>query len=209
MLLNDCMITLAIETSTNSGTLALLKGDELVLSEEFAADRSLGSLLFEPLQKAVELASQVDQIVVGLGPGSYSGVRIAISAAMGISVSTGAKLLGISSLIGMGTTEDSYIAIGDARRNSFYFTLVRDRECVEGPLLLSAEELRERLGQAGLPVFTSAPIVEFPQAQLGFPSAAILAKLAAQGKGIISAGTLEPIYLRDPHITMPKPIRAV
>jgi len=201
------MITLAIETSTNSGSLALVKGEELIYCENFAADRSLGTLLFEPLQKAVRMVPKIDQIAVGLGPGSYSGVRIAISSAIGLSVSTGSALVGVSSLVGMETEAVSYFAIGDARRDSFYFTSVCDRECVEGPLLFSAGELRERLAHASVPVFTSAPIAEFPQVQLGLPSAAILGRLASQGKGIIASDALEPIYLRDPHITMPKAIR--
>jgi len=203
------MITLAIETSTNSGSIVLFQGEELIFSQQFAADRSLGSLLFEPLQKAVSMVSKIDQIAVGLGPGSYSGVRIAISAAMGLSVTTGSNLVGVSSLIGIETEEDSYVAIGDARRDSFYFTSVRDRECVEGPLLCTADELGERLANASVPVFTCAPLAAFPQAQLAIPSAVILGAIAAQGKGIIASGALEPIYLRDPHITMPKAIKAI
>ncbi len=202
------MITLAIETSTNCGSIALLEDEQLIFSQEFAADRSLGSLLFLPLQKAVGMVQKVDQIVIGLGPGSYSGVRIAISAAMGLSMSTGARLVGISSLAAMQTKEPTYCAIGDARRNTFYFTSVCNRECVEGPLLLSPEQLHERLALNKMPVFTSAVIEEFPAAQLTFPSAEILARLAGQGKGIIASGDLEPIYLRDPHITMPKAVRS-
>lgn len=203
------MIVLAIETSTNHGSIALLRGDRLLFSHEFAADRSLGSLLFQPLQSAVGMVPKIDRIAVGLGPGSYSGVRIAISAAIGLSVSTGASLLGISSLAAIRTQEPAYFAIGDARRNTFYFTSVIDRKCVLGPLLLSPEELRARLEapvRLGPPVFASALIEGFPQAQLAFPCAEILARLASQGTGIVASGNLEPIYLRDPHITMPKTV---
>jgi tRNA threonylcarbamoyl adenosine modification protein YeaZ len=201
------MIILGIETSTNCGSIALLNGEECIFTQEFAGDRSLGTLLFEPIQKAVGMVPRIDLIVVGVGPGSYSGVRIAISAAMGLSISTGARLVGISSLVGIQTQEASYFAVGDARRSTFYFTSIRDRECVEGPLLLSPDELRNRLTPSSLPVFTSALIEEFPEVQLAFPSAEILARLASQGKGIIAKGDLEPIYLRDPHITMPKALR--
>ena len=200
------MRILAIETSTNTGSIALLDGERLVFSQEFAADRSLGALLFQPLQTAVGMVPKIDQIVVGLGPGSYSGVRIAISAAIGLSISTGATLVGISSLVAMATEETSYFAIGDARRSTFYFTSIRNRECLEGPLLLSPEELQARLDSDASAVISSAPIEGFPQAIVGFPSAEILARLASQQKGIIASGDLEPIYLRDPHITMPKAV---
>jgi tRNA threonylcarbamoyl adenosine modification protein YeaZ len=199
------MITLAIETSTTRGSIALLKGDHLLLCEEFAADRSLGSLLFPPLERAVGLAPKIDQIAIGLGPGSYSGVRIAISAAMGLSVATGARLLGLPSILGFSTPDATYRAIGDARRNSYYFAQITNRECVSGPMLLSPEELASRLAQDGSPVFASAPIEAFPQVQIAYPSAELLTRLAAEGRGIVSEEAIEPIYLRDPHITLPKP----
>lgn len=203
------MITLAIETSTNRGSIALLNGAELLYSEEFAADRSLGSLLFKPLEKALGLVPRIDQIAIGLGPGSYSGVRIAISAAIGLSASRGARLVGLPSLLAFPTSAPAYQAIGDARRNSFYFAEISQRECVEGPVLLSPEDLATRLAQPKQPVFAAAEIEAFPQAALAFPSAEILARLAAEGKGILAEGALEPIYLRDPHITLPKPIAGI
>ena len=43
------------------------------------------------------------------------------------------------------------------------------------------------------------------QAQIAFPSAETIAAFAAQGRGIVATGALEPIYLREPHITKPKP----
>lgn len=200
------MITLAIETSTNSGSIALLDDTRILLSEEFAADRSLGSLLFGKVHKAVQIAPRIDLIAVGLGPGSYSGVRIAISTAMGLSISTGACLVGVSSPAAIATGASSYFAIGDARRNTYYFASVCNRECVEGPMLLAPEELSKRLSNLSVPVFASTLINEFPQAQIALPSAEIVGILAIEGKSVIATGDLEPVYMRDPHITMPKAV---
>lgn len=218
------MTTLAIDTSTNHGSVALLADGELLLDETFSADRSHTATLFAVLERAVALtgssgvpaagrdlsgwkdaAPRIDCVAVGLGPGSYAGVRIAIAAAIGLELGIGARLVGLPSVAALATEERNYLAIGDARRETFYFTRVEDGVCVEGPLLTSEAELRERLTtQAALPVFTSVALPAFPAAQIALPSATRLARLTAAGRGITAIGDLEPIYLREPHITLPK-----
>jgi tRNA threonylcarbamoyladenosine biosynthesis protein TsaB len=199
------MITLAIDTSTPQGSVALLDGDQLRLDESITSDRSHSSALFVTLEKARARIEHLDQIVVGLGPGSYAGVRIAIAAALGLHLSLGARLVGIPSVAALATSALAYLAIGDARRETFYFTRIENGLCVEGPLLATETELTERLqASPDLPLFATAPIPQFPGAQLVLPSAVRLAHLAAASRGITAADTLEPIYLREPYITKPK-----
>jgi len=198
---------LAIETSTHQGSVALLHQGVILFSESCGAGRSHSSLLFGVLERALQAVPEgrsIDQIAVGLGPGSYAGVRIAISAATGLALATGVELVGLPSLVAL--AEGEYVAIGDARRETFYFTHVRSGECVEGPLLLSDAALAEKLAACGLPVFASEEIsAQLPVPhELRYPSAEHLARLAAEGRAIIARGNLEPIYLREPHITQPK-----
>jgi hypothetical protein len=78
-------------------------------------------------------------------------------------------------------------------------------ECVEGPLLTTAAELAARLDALpDLAVFATEPVPGFPRAETALPTASILARLAADGRGIVASKDLEPIYLREPHITRPK-----
>lgn len=201
------MILLAIETSTHQGSVAVLRDGELIFNESCGAGRSHSSLLFSTLERALAAlpgGAKPDQIAVGLGPGSYAGVRIAISAATGLALATGAELLGLPSLGAL--AEGDFVAVGDARRNSFSFTHVRAGECVEGPLLLSAEELAARLADCALPVYTSEEIkADLPvKLELRYPEAERLARLAAAGRSISARGHLEPLYLREPHITVAK-----
>jgi tRNA threonylcarbamoyl adenosine modification protein YeaZ len=199
------MITLAIDTSTTRGSVALLRDGVLLLDENFSADRSHSATLFSALERAFALTARLDQIVVGLGPGSFAGVRIAIAAAIGLQLSTGAKLLGIPSAAALNHSAPDYLAIGDARRETFYFTRVEKGVCLEGPLLTTEADLRARLlAAAGCPVFATEALPQFPEAQLALPSAVLLARLVAEGRGIVGSGDLEPIYLREPHITLPK-----
>ena len=199
------MITLALDTSTAQGSVALLADGVLTFEERFSADRSHTATLFVALERARALAPRIDQIAVGLGPGSYAGIRIAIAAALGLELATGARLVGIPSVAALEMAAPAYLAIGDARRETFYFTHVVQGVCVEGPLLTTEAELTVRLDALpGLAVFATEPVPGFPRAEIALPSATILARLAAEGRGILAERDLEPIYLREPHITRPK-----
>jgi hypothetical protein len=99
-----------------------------------------------------------------------------------------------------------YCVIGDARRKSFFFARIRANNLVEGPTLLSESELTLKLDaiEIEMPVFTSDSLPQFERAVVRFPSALLLAKLAREPQRSFSLPPLEPIYLREPHVTMPK-----
>ena len=199
------MITLAIDTSTARGSVAVFAYGEVIFDEAFTADRSHSATLFASLEKARACTNRIHQIVVGLGPGSYAGVRISIAAALGFEMALGAKVVGLPSIIAVDTAAPEYLAIGDARRETFYFSHVMNRVCVEGPRLVTESELRELLETFPTqPCFTGAPLAAFPSVQVSAPSALVLARLAAEGIDGIVTGDLEPIYLREAHITAPK-----
>ncbi len=194
---------LAIETSTPRGSVALLEEGAFRFSETFEAGRSHSTLLFEVLERALAVG-RPGTLVVGLGPGSYAGVRIAIAAATGLGLAIGAECVGIPSVVAL--AEGEYLALGDARRQSFAWSHVREGLCVEGPEIVSAEEFATRLAATRLPQYTSEALAAAPEAELATPSAERLARLAQAGRGIVATGILEPIYLSEPHITLPKPL---
>ena len=198
------MITLAIDTSTPRGSVAVIAHGDLVFDESFTADRSHSASLFASLERARACSGHIHQVAVGLGPGSYAGVRIAIAAALAFDLALGAKLVGLPSVAALETDAHEYLAIGDARRNSFYFTHVVERECVDGPRLLEEHALRELLEAFPTqPCYAEKPLAAFPGAQVAHPSAVVLGRLATEGKSIVATGDLEPIYLREPYITQP------
>jgi tRNA A37 threonylcarbamoyladenosine modification protein TsaB len=99
-----------------------------------------------------------------------------------------------------------YFAIGDARRKSFFFARIIKNKVIEGPTLFSELELKaklESLDPATL-VFSSELLPQFRRSLISFPSALILARLAKESRRSFCLPPLEPIYLREPHITMPK-----
>lgn len=199
------MKILALELSSGRGSLAWLADGEEIFAQSFSNDRKHSGLFFENLQLCLERGGAPDAIVVGLGPGSYAGVRIAIAAAVGLRAASAAKLTGIPSICGIEAAAREYAVIGDARRGSFFFGRVSDGRMIEGPSLHPGEELETRMMERSWPIYASEKLARFPLAMLAYPSARRLAELTRDRVGeIADTQLLEPIYLREPHITAPK-----
>jgi tRNA threonylcarbamoyl adenosine modification protein YeaZ len=199
------MKILALELSTVRGSLAWLDG-EIEDGHEWPNDRKNSSTFFENLNATTKKFGGPDTIIVGLGPGSYAGTRIAISVAIGLQLSSGARLTGLPSICAIQCDAREYCAIGDARRKSFFVARIRGHELVEGPMLFSQAELQAKLEslEPGIPIFSSEPLPQFERAVIRYPSAVVLARLAREPHRSFSLPPLEPIYLREPHITFPK-----
>ena len=202
------MKTLALELSTARGGIAELGEDRQQFFCEWPNDRKNSGAFFANLADAQKQFGALDTIVVGLGPGSYAGVRIAISAAMGLQTGSNARLIGFPSICAMKTSEDEYCVVGDARRQSFFFARVRANDLIEGPTLLSEIELRDKIDKVedNMSIFVSEKLPQFKRAAIAYPSAIVLAGLAQDSHRNFASPPLEPIYLREPHITIPRGI---
>lgn len=199
------MKILALELSSGQGSIAWAEDDCEPFAWTFASDRKHSGLFFENLQLCLQRGGSPDAIVVGLGPGSYAGVRIVIATAVGLRAASTAKLAGIPSICAIETVAREYCVIGDARRDSFFFGRVSGGRLLEGPSLHSREELEVKIVELRGPLFASEPLPQFAKASLAYPSARRLAELARDQVGeIADTLPLEPIYLREPHITVPK-----
>lgn len=199
------MKILALENSTTHGSIALLDPATEPRVFQFDNDRKHSGAFFESLKQLGERIRTLDAIVVGLGPGSYAGVRIAIASAIGLKAASSAKLVGLPSICAMESSPNEYCVIGDARRESFFFARVVANQVTEGIDLCAETELRRRLETVSrdVPVFTSEKLPAFPQVILAYPSARRLGKLVGHGMVHSLEAPLQPIYLREPHITVP------
>jgi len=195
---------LALELSTARGSLAWLNKDVDLVVREWPNDRKNSGPFFENLAQVREQFGLPDAIVVGLGPGSYAGTRIAISAAIGLQAASRARLLGLPSICAI--ENEDYCVIGDARRQLFFFARIGKQDLIEGPSLFGEDELKNKIETLGdsIAVFCSESLLQFPRAVIRYPSARVLAQLVRDSDRKWKLPPLEPIYLQEPHITLPK-----
>ena len=200
------MKILAFELSSAQGSLAWLDGD-LEWTREWPNNRKNSGEFFQNFAQVQQQFGPPDRIVVGLGPGSYAGTRIAISAAIGLQLAAKAELVGLSSLCAVECDAPEFAVVGDARRQSFFLAQVRDRALAAPPALYSEAELRGALFALGadMPVFAVEESPQLEGVPVGYPSAKILAQLAGEANRTFVLPPLEPMYLREPHITKPRP----
>lgn len=202
------MIILAIDTSSPQASLVLWDSatDETVWQHSFITDRSHNSKIFTSLKQALEANDQPwDLIVIGTGPGSYSGVRVGIAAANGISLAMNTEVIGTSSLVAY-SKESDFRVVGDARRNSFFLAEINQRSLVAEPKLLDSEAMKKELECKTSPVYSMDSHVaeQFELIKHRYPSAKNLAQHVGKAPTPTSPQAIEPHYLRPPFITKAK-----
>jgi len=217
------MNVLALDTSMGACSAALLRhdggGHALFARQETMARghaEALMPMVADIMSEGGTDFAALDLIAATTGPGSFTGVRIAISAARGLALVTGAKLFGTDSLTVMAQDPSSLrIASGapfavavDARRGMLYFGLYDgEGRKIEGPFLIAPDDAAHLLASAArIAVGSGAALLADATARRGIrieaslldlqPSAAFLAALAA-GTGE-RAAVLRPLYLRPP-----------
>ena len=196
------MKVLAFDCSTARGSVAVVEGGAAVFAETFECPRGRGGAFFQVLDRAIKTAGKPDRIVVGVGPGSYNGLRAAISAAEGLRLATGADLAGVASVRALPCDAAEYAVVNDVRGDTYCFVKIRGRVVAREIELLDARSVAVRVAAERGPVFTSSPIAFLPVAAVAFPDAGILARMGAAGAP--SNRPLEPLYLKPAHITRPK-----
>lgn len=177
--------------------------------------RAMG-MIREALTGAQMEREEVECILVGLGPGSYTGIRAAIAIAQGWQLGRGVRLAGISSAdcvaaqAAMEGVSGSVAVVIDAQRGEFYAGTYEIGENGPRPLqplkLARMEELREAESAGILPV---GPEVTrwFSGGRVVFPRASVLVRLGAGLEEYMPGEKLEPIYLRQTSFVKAPPPR--
>lgn len=197
------MKILSLDASASNGSIALVDASGECLSAlTFPSGRQEGGEIFAKVESLAKEYGPTQRIVVGLGPGSYSGIRQAIALAQGLQLAWNCELAGLPSACGVSEATE-YQVFGDARRGSYYHTHILDGLPVEGPQLIDAAGLAAKLASS-IPSYTVEPLTEFPQIGLRLPSAVLLATIALLCWDRIRSHPVEPFYLREPNITVAK-----
>jgi tRNA threonylcarbamoyladenosine biosynthesis protein TsaB len=222
------MTILALEFSSGQRSVAIVRrraDDASFLAGEVVETGAGGTRAFGMIENALREAGlereQIDVIAVGLGPGSYTGIRVALSVAQGWQLASrqdGVKLLGVSSAEGVAAQAQAEKISGrvnvviDAQRNEFYLAAYEIsaavRKEVEPLRIVTRAEVESRAGANDLLI---GPEVTrwFPNGRLVFPRAAMLGQLALGRSDFMAGDKIEPIYLRETNFVKAPPSRKI
>jgi tRNA threonylcarbamoyl adenosine modification protein YeaZ len=125
------VLTLAFDTATTVATSALVDGDE-VLGERVSRAQTLLEDVDALLRQAGARPSDLDLLAVGLGPGSFTGVRIGLAAARGLALGLALQGSGVSTLDALAAGGAGALPVIDAKRREV-FTLVDGEPRVLAP----------------------------------------------------------------------------
>ena len=212
-------LSLILETSTDRGSAVLADSESGVVlaRRDFQSDRSHNARMFGPLESLLDHAGAgtLTRVIVGTGPGSYSGTRVGIAAAQGIAIASGCPVVALPSLLGLCDPAPASLAIGDARRGQWWWMPMQKRSMEAAvPELGDARNLRRAIDAArssGREVFS----FENPEAfdagvkpTWATPDAAGLWEAWQEAdqktRRDWEAALVQPCYLKPPHITAPK-----
>ena len=204
------MKVLAFDTSSKALSLAILE-DKQVLAETTINIKKNHSITLMPaidfLMESLDWTPKdLDRIVVAEGPGSYTGLRIAVATAKTLAHTLNIELVGMSSLWALVPyqQEGLFVPLMDARRNNVYAGFYENAKPVMPEAHLSFEEVLEKVKGASQVTFVGevAPFVEQIQEHLPrtnyketLPNAATLA-LLAWDKEADSLHDFVPNYLK-------------
>lgn len=188
------MNRLVIENSGPIGSIVLARDRSIVLEKSFQGSAELATLA-EATIKGIDC---LDEIVVGIGPGSYTGLRVAVATALGMKLGLGCRTFGCPSVIGY--PEENYLVIGDARRGAFFLAEIRAGKLPELPRLVPRAELGAEIAKVDAKrIFATSQVTELPDVEVVLPRARYLL-----GRDESYVDLHQPIYLKEPHITHPK-----
>lgn len=224
---------LAIDTSSARASVAWVDPTRAADPPEWrshaVAGRQHNRLLFPLLAEAFEqpCARSLSAIVVGTGPGSYTGTRIGIASALGLALQRpGIRIFPWHSLTTLHANDceanslDSYLWLSDARRQRFGIAEVRARTLDRPVQLCSQSEAANECGTAlatGLPLLTADDHPDDLGDKLGLPPGRVLtaypdpamlalqvASLTSEEQECLASREPSPVYLAAPYITRPR-----
>ena len=208
------MMTLALEFSTDRRSVALVR-DDAVLAEvvhQVTRTTPVFALIADVLARAGVARAAVECVAVGVGPGSYTGVRLAISVAQGWQLAGDVKVAAVSSFDALARVlppaDGSILLAADAQRGELAVARAESGRVLEPIRLATLAEVKALLA-AGERV-TGPDVTRLLGGGVElFPTATEIGRLAEQRGEFVPAETLTPIYLREAAFVKAPPARVL
>jgi tRNA threonylcarbamoyl adenosine modification protein YeaZ len=201
-------LVLAIDTATPAVTAGVVRradGAVEVLAEHVTLDPRAHAERLTPnalaaLADAGVSMSDLTAVVVGCGPGPFTGLRVGMATAAAYAHALDVPVFGVCSLdaIGVDTTGDALV-VTDARRREVYWARYRDGVRVDGPAVTApADVAADADAVAGSPEHTA--LFDLPRLAPTYPTASGLVRAVDWS---VAPAPLIPLYLRRPDATPP------
>jgi tRNA threonylcarbamoyladenosine biosynthesis protein TsaB len=197
------MLTLAFDTATSVATSALVRDGKVLAERASRAVRVLADAE-ELLDHAGAEPRELSRLVVGTGPGSFTGMRMGLAAARALAFALDLELAGVSTLDALAAGKPGALPVVDAGRREV-FTLVDGAPAVVSPGELGLEHGTMCVGDGAVryrEVFESLGAEVPPrESELHLPRARFHAELA---RDFVDPEAVEPLYLRVPDAEQPR-----
>ena len=207
---------LALDTCLTACSVAILDGDTVLAARSEAMPRGhqerLAPLVRELMAQAGVGFPALTRIGVTVGPGSFTGLRVGLAFAKGLSSALAIPCVGVSALEALAFGRDGFVgAVIDARRDQVYVQFFGDGVALTAPDALAATTASARLAEvyhggpatligSGAPLLTATLPGATILAPEG-PDPVAVARLAMRGPAPTHAP--RPLYLRAPDAKLP------
>jgi tRNA threonylcarbamoyl adenosine modification protein YeaZ len=203
-------VLLAIDTSAGTSVAIVDPSTGRTVAERSTPDTMrhaevIGTLLGEVLAEAAVRPSALEGVVVGMGPGPFTGLRVGIAAARTFALGAGLPLLpmvsadAVARQQALAGSSDTIIVVTDARRKEVFWSLYdlsgAEPERIDGPGLSKPDALPHTDARR-------VDAAEIPAPQLALAAATLRARE-------LPLASDEALYLRSPDVTMPSGIKRV
>ena len=191
------MLTLAFDTATGVATSALVRDGDLLGERVGRASGVLGDA-DELLRDAGLAPADLDVLAVGVGPGSFTGVRIGLAAARGLALALDLPVAGVSTLDALAAGAPGAVPVIDARRGEIFTVLSGHVACL-APDVFEVDSGRTYVGDGAVryrdTIEAAGGVVPDDDDERHVPRARFHAVLAGEGG---PAELVEPVYVREP-----------
>ena len=198
------MTTLALEFSAAERSVAIARHGAVLATAAETGARATNAfaLIQQVLAEARVAREEIDTLVVGLGPGSYTGIRVAVAVAQGWQLARAVKLIGVDAITTLAAQAQAQEIFGrvhiviDAQRGEFYLATWEISSATRreiSPLkIVPAAHLQDLAGERLV-----GPDAPQPGGKIIYPAAAMIARLAHERTDYVSGEQLLPVYLRE------------
>ena len=176
-------IYLLIDTSTSRTSVAIVNGNKTIFESHHDGALSHGEVLPELVAKGLKIESKIDQIIVGMGPGPFTGLRVGISFTQSFALARNITWSGVCSLDAIASQFDDkdFLVAIDARRKEVFFARYSESSRIGEPKVCQPSQLTA----LGIPIYG--------EATNQFPDPKAFIAIAKSG-----ATYSQPIYVRRP-----------